>query len=286
MKAIVFGSTGALGRELVVQLLECKDFTQVIAVTRREIPESERTRTFPGITLKGTGQKLKVVQVNFEGGKEVVPLWLTLRDFLDSHTVAFCALGTTVREARTADARRRVDVEYVDNVAMVCKQYYVEHFSLVTAKGAKTDSWFDYLAAKGDIEDRVTQLGFVRTTIWRPGALERHALMRWYESLLALTVRLMPVATLAEALVNNALTPIQRKEKPTLEGPFEEEDIWLIAHPGSSEAEAVEASEQVEPVPFYSFQNLYSTFFGVPEKEMSSLKTDKTSQDKADVALL
>lgn len=160
----------------------------------------------------------------------------------------------------------------------------MEHFSLVTAKGAKIDSWFDYLAAKGDIEERVTHLGFLRTTIWRPGALERPALMRWYEGALALAVKLMPVAILAEALINNALTPIQRKQKPTLEGPFENEDIWLIARPASSEAEDVE----VDPVPFYSFQNLYSTLFGVrqQEKEISSSETDKASQDKADVAML
>lgn len=50
-------------------------------------------------------------------------------------------------------------------------------------QGANKDSWFLYPQTKGEVEENVKQLGFERTSIFRPGLIDRGELARTVEVL-------------------------------------------------------------------------------------------------------
>jgi hypothetical protein len=52
---------------------------------------------------------------------------------------------------------------------------------IVVTQGADKDSWFLYPQTKGEVEENVKQLGFERTSIFRPGMIDRGELARTVE---------------------------------------------------------------------------------------------------------
>merc|ERR1711904_174226 len=61
-RAVVFGATGATGRELVSELAHSESCTSVNAVTRREIKKEDFPKVFPNISPQGVNKvKIKVV---------------------------------------------------------------------------------------------------------------------------------------------------------------------------------------------------------------------------------
>ncbi|KAG2434160.1 hypothetical protein HXX76_007887 [Chlamydomonas incerta] len=108
----------------------------------------------------------------------------------------FCCLGTTRKErvAGSAAAFKKVDYDYVAATARLAKACGVKHFSLVSAQGANAkvpaNDWgvfhaLLYTKTKGLAEQAVLREGFPRTSIFRPGMLERGAKARTGEKLFA-----------------------------------------------------------------------------------------------------
>ena len=98
MTAAVFGSTGLVGIELVKQLLDNRDYSNVIAVTRRQLsisdPKLEELIVDDFSTLPELGDKLKA-------------------------SVYFCCIGTTIATAGTKEAFRKVDLFIPQQIAEV-----------------------------------------------------------------------------------------------------------------------------------------------------------------------
>ncbi len=90
---------------------------------------------------------------------------------VDAIDQVFCALGTTMRQAGSAEAFRRVDFEYPVALARAALACGVRHFLLVTAVGAAPNSRFFYNRVKGEVEAAITALGFRSVTIARPSLL-------------------------------------------------------------------------------------------------------------------
>lgn len=101
-----------------------------------------------------------------------------------------------------------VDLEYVTNFATLAKTADIPYFGLLTStvrisaacllmaetaliqvliavvgcvQGANKDSWFLYPQTKGEVEENVKRLEFERTSVFRPGLLERGDLTRTVE---------------------------------------------------------------------------------------------------------
>ncbi|KAI9916593.1 hypothetical protein PsorP6_018209 [Peronosclerospora sorghi] len=196
--ALVIGCTGAVGRELVSELVSSTKCTKVIALARRDVPKSAWKSTFPSLDVNTAKRKLEVRRVDFNHLSET--------DIQSEEKVvaAFSCLGTTRKDAGSAEAFRKgredrgyafvrldniyvvgtVDLEYVLKFAEVCKMASVPYFGLLTSQGADKDSWFLYPQTKGEVEAKVQQLGFQRTSIFRPGMLERGELQRNTEKVL------------------------------------------------------------------------------------------------------
>lgn len=93
--ALVIGSTGAVGRDLVAELVASAKCAKVIALARRDVPESAWETTFPALDVVQARGKLEVRTVDFEqlAASEVV---IRREEKVDA---AFSCLGTTRKGA-------------------------------------------------------------------------------------------------------------------------------------------------------------------------------------------
>ncbi len=106
-----------------------------------------------------------------------------------------CALGTTMRQAGSEEAFRRVDLEIPFEAAQLARSAGATQVLLVSALGADPDSRIFYNRTKGEAERAVEGVGFEAVQILRPSLLagDRDG-TRWGERLgLAVLSPLVPV---------------------------------------------------------------------------------------------
>ena len=149
--AIVAGATGLVGRELIRQLAADGHWREVRALVRRTLP------------AELSHPRVVSVLVDYDR-LEPAPDWAAA-----DHV--FCALGTTLRQAGSAEAFRRVDLEYAVALARAALAGGARHFLLVSAVGAERGSRFFYNRVKGEVEAAVAALGFRSVTVARPSLL-------------------------------------------------------------------------------------------------------------------
>ncbi|MGG7549452.1 NAD(P)H-binding protein [Chryseobacterium arthrosphaerae] len=194
MKALVIGATGATGKDLVNQLLNDKDFEEVDIFVRKPVDIQN--------------DRLHVHVVNFEKPEE----WKGMV----KGDVAFSCLGTTLKDAGSKEAQRKVDFDYQYEFAKAARENDVEDYILVSAYGANPDSRIFYSRMKGELEEAVKQLHFNKITIFKPGMLERKNSERTGEVLGSRIIRFanklgllesqkpLPTDILAKAMINSS----------------------------------------------------------------------------------
>ncbi len=147
--ALVVGATGLVGGHVLEQLLEDAYYDSVVILTRK--------------TLNKQNAKLKEVIVNF--------------DQLQNYTndikadVVFCCLGTTIKQAGSQEAFRKVDYEYPLRVAEIAKQNGSSTFLIITALGSSKSSIIFYNRVKGEVEEAIGKLNFDAFHILQPSLI-------------------------------------------------------------------------------------------------------------------
>lgn len=197
-KAIVIGSTGMVGSELVKQLVMSSEYSEVVSLVRRR----------SGFSHPRLNEQL----IDFDKPEEYKKL-------IDGD-VLFSALGTTRANAKSKDAQYRVDFEYQFEVAKIAAARGVKHFVLVSSAGAKAASGNFYLRMKGQLDDAVQTLGFETVQIIRPGQLDGNRAERRTGEKISLAImyfinsiglfrkyRPIQAAEVARALINAAAKP-------------------------------------------------------------------------------
>lgn len=212
MKAILLGATGAVGRDLVRQLLQDDRFTELYLLVRR-IPE--------GLS----SPKLRIQVLDFDQPDQ----WSELPEA----DVLFSSLGTTLRDAGSQAAQYRVDYGYQYEVARRAAARGVPHYVLVSSWGAKPKARSFYSRMKGELEEAVQALPFRRISILRPPLLLRPGSTRSGERLTAAVLRglsalgllraFRPMPTSVVARCMHALSTSQHS------GILEPRDIWPYA---------------------------------------------------------
>ena len=194
MIALIIGATGATGKDLVQKLLADKDFEEVHAFVRRP--------------LNIENDKLKSHIVNFEQPDE----W---KDLVKGD-VAFSCLGTTLKDAGSKEAQRKVDYDYQYNFAKAAKENEVEDYILVSSYGANPKSKIFYSRMKGELEQSIKALHFNKLMIFQPGMLDRKDSERTGEVLGGKIIKFankfgvltqqkpLPTAVLAKAMINSS----------------------------------------------------------------------------------
>lgn len=160
MKALVLGATGAVGKDLVQQLLADDSFESVDIFVRREV--------------KMDSPKLTVHVVDFDHPEA----WA---DELKGD-VLFSCLGTTIKAAGSQEVQWKVDYTYQYEVAKAARANGVKIYVLVSAIGADVKSKFFYSRMKGALDDAVQQLGFEGCFILQPPSLVRKGSNRFGEN--------------------------------------------------------------------------------------------------------
>lgn len=212
MKAILLGATGAVGRDLVRQLLQDYRFTELYLLVRR-IPE--------GLS----SPKLRIEVLDFDQPDQ----WPELPEA----DVLFSSLGTTLRDAGSQAAQYRVDYGYQYEVARRAAARGVPHYVLVSSWGATPKARSFYSRMKGELEEAVQALPFRRISILRPPLLLRPGSTRSGERLTAAVLRglsalgllraFRPMPTSVVARCMHALSTSQHS------GILEPRDIWPYA---------------------------------------------------------
>ena len=86
--------------------------------------------------------------------------------------IAFCALGTTLKQAGSAQAFYRVDHDYILRVAERTYAAGTKTFVLNSTLGADVNGFGLYLKTKGETERDIGLLGFASLTLVRPSLLD------------------------------------------------------------------------------------------------------------------
>lgn len=161
MKALVIGATGAVGKDLVQQLLTDEAFEKVDIFVRREV--------------NILSEKLTVHVVDFDRPE-------TWADQLQGD-VLFSCMGTTIKAAGSQDAQWKVDYTYQFETAKAARANGVKTYVLVSSVGANAKSKVFYTKMKGALDEAVQKLGFEGCFILRPPSLIRKGSDRLGEKL-------------------------------------------------------------------------------------------------------
>ncbi|MGD0036960.1 MAG: NAD(P)H-binding protein [Bacteroidota bacterium] len=147
--ALLVGASGLVGGHCLQFLLEESSYTRVVVLVRRPL----------AIMLD------KLVQHVVDFGELE-----TLGEYLIADDV-YCCLGTTIKNARTQDAFRKVDFEYPIKIAALTQHCGAAQFLLVSSLGADPHSRIFYSRVKGEVEEAVRKISFVTINIFRPSLL-------------------------------------------------------------------------------------------------------------------
>jgi len=145
---LTLGATGLVGSRLLAQALASRDVARVVAPVRRALPAAA---------------KLHAPVVDFEALPSEAEWWRA--------DAVLCALGTTMRQAGSQAAFRRVDHDYVLAAAQCARRHGTPAFVLNSALGADARSRVFYNRVKGEVEAALREQGFESLTLVRPGLI-------------------------------------------------------------------------------------------------------------------
>lgn len=147
--ALLAGSTGLIGKQLLQLLLDDPAYAEVKALSRKPIGVEHPK-------LRNIVLDLNKLDEHF--------------DQLKADDV-FCCLGTTIKQAGSQAAFRKVDFEYPRELARLTKNQGATQFLIITALGSDAKSGIFYNRVKGEVEQAIDELGFQSYHILRPSLL-------------------------------------------------------------------------------------------------------------------
>lgn len=147
--AIVAGTTGLIGTQLLDLLLRDNYYDRVIAISRKPL----------GIS----NPRLENLVTDFD----------RLADFANQlkGDDVFCCLGTTIKVAGSKEAFRKVDEIYPIALADITRSEGATKFLIVTAMGSDKNSSVFYNRVKGDVEEELKKKDFESLHIFQPSML-------------------------------------------------------------------------------------------------------------------
>lgn len=147
---LIAGASGLIGSSLLQMLLNHPEVGKVSVLVRNPLPLSHK--------------KLQQREIDFD--------LFTEKDIAPNVDAVFCCLGTTMANAGSRDAFRKVDYEYVITLAVFCQRTHVPQFHVVSAAGASSKSRIFYNQVKGRMEHEVSKLKKIPSIyIYRPSML-------------------------------------------------------------------------------------------------------------------
>jgi len=197
MNILHVGATGLVGRLVLARLLEAPQVAQLVAPTRRPL----------GIAHP----RLLNPVLDFDALPADADWWAV--------DAVVCTLGTTIADAGSRAAFRRVDHDYPLAVARLARRHGARAYALNSAMGANPRSSIFYNRVKGELEDALAALDYPSLVLVRPGLIDGErerpragegyalAVSRVLRPLLPRKWRPSRAERIADALVDAALHP-------------------------------------------------------------------------------
>ncbi len=196
-RVLLIGATGLVGRHALSLLLADDRCDEVVSLGRRP----------PSVSHP----QLRVEVVDFDDLPTAREVWTV--------DAVISALGTTRKQAGSAEAFRRIDYGYPMAVAERARQHGARTMVVTSAKGADPTSRFLYSRVKGEIERDLGRLTWESLTLVRPNIIggerdeDRHAealglkVAGLLGPVLPRGLRISPAEAIAAALVEAARAP-------------------------------------------------------------------------------
>lgn len=169
--AIVSGGSGLVGTQLLHQLFQEDRYGYVISVGRRELTLKHNKLVQVQVdfdNLNGIDLEEKLREKDIGGANHQLISSLRSRDFV-MH--AFCALGTTIKDAGSREAFFKIDHDYVISFARWVHHLGAGKFLYVSAIGADPQSSIFYNKVKGQVEEDLKSVPFEYLGIFQPSIL-------------------------------------------------------------------------------------------------------------------
>lgn len=147
--AAVFGATGLIGRELVLQLIGNEEYHKVVVFNRRQ-----QNYESPKI------EELIIDGQDFESIKDKV-----IADDL------YCCIGTTMKKAGSKTAFEKVDYDIPVFLAKTAEKNGIKKLLIVSSVGANEKGKSFYMSTKGKMEQEVLKYQIPGIHFFRPSML-------------------------------------------------------------------------------------------------------------------
>lgn len=139
--ALVLGASGLVGQALISQLVNDNRYGTVTCLLRRPLSRYQQT------DHKG---KLEPIVIDFERMEEY-------QGYFAQRHIYVC-LGTTIKQAKTKQAFRKVDFEYIHVAAQLARAQQACSFVWISSIGANAGSRNFYLRVKGELENAILSM--------------------------------------------------------------------------------------------------------------------------------
>ena len=147
--ALLFGSSGLIGGHLTKQLIENSSYSKVKLFVRSDPKISD--------------PKIEVIKTDFNNLQNH-------KDEITGDDCFFC-IGTTKQNAPDKDEYRRIEYNIPVEIAKIAKSNSIKSFLYVSSGFADPKSSGVYLKNKGDVEEELKSLNFLKLGIMRPSFL-------------------------------------------------------------------------------------------------------------------
>ncbi len=151
VSVVMIGATGAVGTEVVKQLLQM-DVERLTLFGRRRVEDIDPPASVEQHVVYVLGE------APYEG-------------LLGEHDVAICTLGVGEPSKVPKEQFVAIDKDAVLTFARACRDAGVRHFQLLSSVGADASSRSFYLRTKGELEDGLRALGFPRLSLFHPSMI-------------------------------------------------------------------------------------------------------------------
>ena len=147
--ALVFGSSGLVGQQLVQQLIHNNDYQKIKLFVRKN----------PNLQ----NPKIEIINTNFDN-IEISSPEIKGDD-------CFLCIGTTKKNSPDKTEYQRVELDLPKKIANLAKHNKIQSFIFISSGYANSKSSGDYLRFKGLVEEELISLNFNNLGILRPSFL-------------------------------------------------------------------------------------------------------------------
>jgi len=151
LSVVMMGATGAVGSEVVKEILKLPKIEQLTLLGRRTISDISNS------VVKQ--YEIDILNIN------------TYKKYISGNDKAICTLGVGQPSKITKENFIKVDKLAVIDFAKLCKESGITHFELLASIGINSKSSSFYLRTKGELVDELKALGFERLSIFKPSMI-------------------------------------------------------------------------------------------------------------------